>query len=73
MDKYRARIGVLDRLSDLQRKTLLRDIRNDRLLTEAEKESLYYPIQDYEYQELMQKAEEIPWIITGMLRPRPLK
>ena len=22
---------------------------------------------------LMQKAEEIPWIITGMLRPRPLK
>ncbi|MCI9019569.1 MAG: hypothetical protein HFH32_02210 [Eubacterium sp.] len=58
MEKYRARIGVLDRLSDLQRKTLLRDIRNDRLLTEAEKESLYYPIQDYEYQELMQKAEE---------------
>ena len=58
IEKYHARIGVLDRLSDLQRKTLLRDIRNDRLLTEAEKESLYYPIQDYEYQELMQKAEE---------------
>ena len=53
IEKYHARIGVLDRLSELQRKTLVRDIRNDRLLNDLEKESLYYPIQDYEYQEKM--------------------
>ena len=53
IEKYHARIGVLDRLSELQRKTLVRDIRNDRMLNDLEKESLFYPIQDYEYQEKM--------------------
>lgn len=54
--KYHARIGVLDRLSELQRKTLLRDIRNDKLLSEEEKEELYYPIEDYERQIKEQRA-----------------
>lgn len=58
IEKYHARIGVLDRLSDLQKKALLRDIRCDKLLNEEEKEKLYYPIQDYEYQERMHKIEE---------------
>lgn len=59
IEKYIARIGVLDRLSELQRKTLVRDIRNDRLLNNQEKEKLYYPIQDYEYQMKMQELEQI--------------
>ncbi len=59
IEKYIARIGVLDRLSDLQKKTLVRDIRNDRLLNSQEKEKLYYPIQDYEYQMKMQELEQI--------------
>ena len=59
IEKYIARIGVLDRLSDLQKKTLVRDIRNDRLLNNQEKEKLYYPIQDYEYQMKMQELEQI--------------
>ena len=58
IEKYHARIGVLDRLSELQRVTLLRDIRNDRLLNEPEKEALYYPIQDYEEQEKMNAIDE---------------
>jgi len=58
IEKYHARIGVLDRLSDMQKKVLLRDIRNDKLLNESEKEKLYYPIQDYEFQERMQKIDE---------------
>ena len=38
IEKYHLRIGVLDRLSELQRKTLARDIRNDKLLNDAEKQ-----------------------------------
>lgn len=56
--KYHARIGVLDRLSDMQKKALIRDIRNDKLLDEKAKEELYYPIQDYEFQERMQEVED---------------
>lgn len=56
--KYHARIGVLDRLSDMQKKALIRDIRNDKLLDEKAKEELYYPIQDYEFQQRMQAVEE---------------
>ncbi|MDE7312594.1 MAG: hypothetical protein K2N87_13390, partial [Eubacterium sp.] len=52
-----ARIGVLDRLSDLQKKTLVRDIKNDHLLNEKEKAMLIYPIQDYEYQAKMQELD----------------
>lgn len=59
IEKYIARIGVLDRLSELQKKTLVRDIRNDRLLNSQEKDKLYYPIQDYEYQVKMQELEQI--------------
>ena len=50
IEKYHLRIGVLDRLSELQRKTLARDIRNDKLLNDAEKQELYFPIEDYENQ-----------------------
>ena len=57
IEKYHARIGVLDRLSDLQKKTLERDIRNDKLLTEPEKEELLYPIRDYELQEKMSAGQ----------------
>ncbi len=58
IEKYRARIGVLDRLSDLQKKALVRDIRSDSLLSVSEKESLYDPIQRFEYQEKMQEIEK---------------
>lgn len=57
IEKYHARIGVLDRLSELQRKALERDIRNDKLLSEQEKEELYFPIRDYERQEKLQSAD----------------
>ena len=45
IDKFHARIGVLDRLSERQIFQLKRDIRIDKLLTEKEKEQ--YNIQDY--------------------------
>lgn len=56
--KYHARIGVLDRLSDMQKKALVRDIRFDKVLNDAEKEKLYDPIQDYELQEHMNAIEK---------------
>lgn len=58
IEKYHLRIGVLDRLSELQRKTLARDIRNDKLLNDAEKQELYFPIEDYENQLAAMKEEE---------------
>ncbi len=58
IQKYRARIGVLDRLSDLQKKTLLRDIRFDKHLSDNEKEELYDPIRDHEYKERMRRVDE---------------
>lgn len=58
IDKYRARIGVLSRLSMMQKKALLRDIRTDKLLNEKEKEKMYDHIQNYEYQERIQRIDE---------------
>ncbi len=58
IEKYHARIGVLDRLSVMQKKALVRDIRCDSLLNDSQKAELYDPIQDYEYQERMHKIEE---------------
>lgn len=58
IEKYHARISVLDRLSDLQKKTLARDIRNDRLLYDSEKKDLLFPIQDFEYQEKLNEIDK---------------
>lgn len=58
IDKFHARIGVLDRLSGRQIFQLKRDIRIDKLLTEKEKEELLYPIEDFEFQERMRLLEE---------------
>lgn len=58
MEKYHARIGVLNRLSDMQKKALVRDIRCDSLLGDSQKAELYAPIQDYERTERMHKIEE---------------
>lgn len=58
IEKYHARIGVLDRLSSLQKKALVRDIRSDSLLSESEKETLLFPIQDFEYQKKMQEIDK---------------
>ena len=58
IEKYHTRIGVLDRLSSLQKKALRRDITYDRLLTDQEKEELLYPVNDFEYQEKMAVIDE---------------
>lgn len=58
MEKYHARIGVLNRLSDMQKKALVRDIRCDSLLGDSQKAELYAPIQDYERTDRMHKIEE---------------
>lgn len=57
IEKFHARIGVLDRLSEMQKKALVRDIRNDRFLSEPQKEELYFPIQDYECQQRMSRID----------------
>lgn len=58
IEKYHARISVLDRLSDLQKKALIRDIRLDKLLSDKEKEELYFPVQDYECQMRIQQIDD---------------
>lgn len=58
IDKFHARIHVLDRLSERQIFQLTRDIKNDKLLTDAEKEELYFPIEDYEFQKRMSQIEK---------------
>lgn len=58
IEKYHARIGVLSRLSLWQKKSLLRDIRNDRLLNAQEKEQLCLPVQEHECREKMRQIEE---------------
>ncbi len=58
IEKYHSRIGVLDRLSELQIKSLRRDISWDQLLTDQEKEELLYPVNDFEYQEKMAVIDE---------------
>lgn len=58
IEKYQARIGVFKRLSDLQRKTLIRDIRYDKLLNDQEREALHLRIQEAEYQSKMEQIEE---------------
>ncbi len=57
IEKYQARISVLDRLSELQKKALHRDIRNDRLLREEEKSRLLTMIEDHEYERMMQAVD----------------
>lgn len=57
IEKYKARISVLDRLSELQKKALHRDIRNDRLLQEEEKGRLLRMIEDLEYERMMQAVD----------------
>ncbi len=57
IDKFHMRLSVLDRLSQLQRKALRRDITYDKLLNQNEKEGLLYPIDDFEYQEKMQEID----------------
>ena len=58
IDKFHASIHVLDRLSERQIFQLTRDIKNDKLLTDAEKEELYFPIEDYEFQKRMSQIEK---------------
>lgn len=58
IDKFHARIHVLDRLSERQIFQLERDIKNDKLLTADEKEELYFPIEDYEFQKQMSRIEQ---------------
>lgn len=58
IEKYHARIHVLNRLSHFQKKALVRDIRCDTLLDKEEKEQLYTLIQEHEYTERIQKIEE---------------
>lgn len=58
IEKYQARIGVFKRLSDLQRKTLIRDIRYDKLLNDQDRETLHLRIQEAEYQSKMEQIEE---------------
>lgn len=58
IDKFHARIHVLDRLSERQIFQLTRDIKNDKLLTDAEKDELYFPIEDYEFQKKMSQIEK---------------
>ncbi len=50
IQKFHARIGVLDRLSERQKIELKRDIRNDNLLNTYEKMELQKPIDEYAYQ-----------------------
>lgn len=58
IEKFHARIHVLDRLSERQIFQLTRDIKNDKLLTAEEKEELYFPIEDYEFQKKMYQIEK---------------
>ena len=58
IEKFHARIHVLDRLSGRQIFQLTRDIKNDKLLTAKEKEELYFPIEDYEFQKRMYQIEK---------------
>lgn len=58
IEKYHARISVLNRLSDFQKKALIRDIRLDKLLSDKEKEELYCPVRDYEYQMRIQQIDD---------------
>lgn len=58
IEKFHARIHVLDRLSGRQIFQLTRDIKNDKLLTAEEKEELYFPIEDYEFQKRMYQIEK---------------
>lgn len=58
IEKYHARMSVLGRLSGRQKKELVRDIKNDRLLDDKQKEELIFPVEDFEYKERMKALEE---------------
>lgn len=61
MERYQARLGVLERLSDRQRRELKRQIRNDASLSALEKQALAGRIEQLEFEEqakaVLKKAE----------------